>query len=187
MLTSAFKPAAGRFLISEPFMYDQNFQRTVVLLVEHGETGSLGFVMNRMVEVGIDEIVDDFSLVDASVFMGGPVEQSTLHYVHRLGDMLPHSREVMDGLYWGGSFETLKSKIHSGLISEEDILFFVGYSGWAPGQLEQELERKSWIVAPDNLEFVFRKDYTDLWRLILQSMGTKYKVIANYPVDPRLN
>ncbi|MEL6652912.1 MAG: YqgE/AlgH family protein [Bacteroidota bacterium] len=187
MLTSAFKPAPGRFLISEPFMYDQNFQRSVVLLVEHGDTGSLGFVMNRAVELSMEDIVDGFPVIDAPVFMGGPVEQSTLHYVHRLGDLLPNSHEVVEGLYWGGSFEVLKSKVQDGLISEEDILFFVGYSGWAPGQLDQELERKSWIVAPSELEFVFREDYDDLWRTILQSMGTKYKVIANYPVDPRLN
>ena len=187
MLTSAYRPLAGRFLISEPFMYDQNFQRTVVLLVEHGEGGSLGFVMNRIVETNIDEIVNDLPPMKSPVFMGGPVEQSTLHYVHRCGNLLPNSREVAEGLYWGGSFETLKNKILQEEIQNEDILFFVGYSGWAPGQLDQEMERKSWIVAPEDLNFVFREDYTDLWRLILQSMGTKYKVIANYPVDPRLN
>ncbi|MEL6593806.1 MAG: YqgE/AlgH family protein, partial [Bacteroidota bacterium] len=116
MLTSAFKPAPGRFLISEPFMYDQNFQRSVVLLVEHGDTGSLGFVMNRAVELSMEDIVDGFPVIDAPVFMGGPVEQSTLHYVHRLGDLLPNSHEVVEGLYWGGSFEVLKSKVQDGLI-----------------------------------------------------------------------
>ncbi len=187
MITSSYKPAAGRFLISEPFMYDQNFQRTVVLLVEHGPTGSLGFVMNRQLEVSIQEIIEDFPTVECPVFMGGPVEQSTLHYVHRLGDELPHSRKVTAEIYWGGSFEVLKEKLEKGEVDKHDILFFVGYSGWAPGQLEQELERKSWIVAPEDPTFIFRNDYQDLWRTVLQSMGTKYKVIANYPVDPRLN
>lgn len=168
-------------------MYDQNFQRSVVLLVEHGDTGSLGFVLNRQLEVSIEEIVEDFPSVDSPVFMGGPVEQTTLHYVHRLGDRLPNSRHVTDEVYWGGSFEHLQTMLDSGEVSKQDILFFVGYSGWAPGQLEQELERKSWIVAPEDPSFIFRTDYQDLWRTVLQSMGTKYKVIANYPVDPRLN
>lgn len=187
MLSSSYKPAAGRFLISEPFMYDQNFQRTVVLLVEHGPNGSLGFVLNRQLEVSINDIVEDFPAIESPVFMGGPVEQTTLHYVHRLGDRLSESRPIIDDISWGGSFEDLREMLTYGEVDKKDILFFVGYSGWAPGQLAEELKRKSWIVAPEDPQFIFRTDYQDLWRTVLQSMGTKYKVIANYPVDPRLN
>jgi putative transcriptional regulator len=186
MLTSAYRPAAGRFLISEPFMRDQNFQRTVVLLVEHAENGSLGFVMNRKLRINIGEIVKDLSGLDSPVFMGGPVEQNTLHYVHRLGD-LKGRREVVEGVYWGGDFEELKERIHSQEVSEADVRFFIGYSGWAPDQVAGELEQKSWIVAPENREYVFLKDYRDLWRRILKDMGGKYKVISNYPIDPQLN
>ncbi len=178
---------AGRFLISEPFMYDENFKRTVVLLVEHGDKGSLGFVLNRQLQVNVDQIVEDFPLCESSVFMGGPVEQGTLHYVHRLGKKIPDSREVSGGIYWGGSFESLQNLVEKGDIIESDILFFVGYSGWAPGQLEEELDRKSWIVAPEDPNLIFQADYKDMWRQVLKSMGTKYQVISNYPVDPRLN
>ena len=101
MLTSSFKPNAGRFLISEPFMHDSNFQRSVVFLVEHSDRGSLGFVMNRQLKVRIDEVVDEMPRIDAPVFIGGPVEQSTLHYVHRLGDDLPGSRTIYRDVYWG--------------------------------------------------------------------------------------
>ena len=75
MLTSSFKPAPGRFLVSEPFMHDYNFKRTVVLLVEHNDQGSLGFVMNRQLNVAIDEVVKGMPSVGSAVFMGGPVEQ----------------------------------------------------------------------------------------------------------------
>lgn len=187
MFSSTFKPAAGRFLISEPFMEDANFQRTVVLLVEHGEAGSLGFVLNRQLDLSISQLVEGLPEFEAPVFMGGPVEQNTLHFVHRLGNQLPGSQEIHEGVFWGGDFETLKEKLSLQLISREDILFFIGYSGWSSGQLERELEMKSWIVAPEAPHFIFRKDYSDMWRDVLKSMGKKYAIISNYPTDPRLN
>lgn len=186
MLTSSYKPAPGRFLISEPFMHDYNFKRSVVLLVEHSSHGSMGFVMNRQLNVAISEVVDGMPSLESPVFMGGPVEQSTLHFVHRLED-LPGAKPVCHGVYWGGDFDDLKRQISLGHVDSSDVLFFVGYSGWGPGQLEQELERKSWIIAPEAPFFVFQPDYSDMWRQVLQSMGTKYRVISNYPVDPRMN
>ena len=187
MLTSSYRPSAGRFLVSEPFMHDENFQRSVVLLVEHNENGSLGFVMNRQLKVKINEVVDGLPEFNAPVFVGGPVERSTLHFVHRLGDQLDGSHQIAEDLYWAGDFSKLKEMILLGEAEAQDILFFVGYSGWGTGQLDTELERKSWIVAPENSSFVFQKDYTDLWREVLQGMGDKYRIISNYPVDPRMN
>lgn len=187
MLSSSFKPKPGRFLVSEPFMGDPNFQRTVVLLVEHNEDGSLGFVMNRQLEARLHDLVDDSPHFPAPVFLGGPVEQDTLHFVHRMGNELIGAREIDEGIYWSGDFDILKDMIREGEANADDILFFVGYSGWSPGQLEAELKRKSWIVAPADLEFVFTTEYEDLWQKILRNMGEKYKVISNYPIDPRLN
>ncbi len=187
MITSSYKPLAGRFLISEPFMHDLNFKRSVVLLVEHGEEGSLGFVMNKQLEITLNEVVSDLPSLVSPVFMGGPVGQSTLHYVHRLGEAIPGSREVYEDVFWGGSFDELKEQILLGKVSSDDILFFIGYSGWNPGQLEGELNRKSWIVAPEDPRFIFRNTYKDMWREVLQSLGAKYRIISNYPVDPRLN
>ncbi len=187
MITSSFNPAVGRFLVSEPFMSDQNFQRTVILLVEYGDQGSLGFVINRKLKVKIHEVVEGVPSVDAPVFMGGPVEQNTLHFVHRLGANLAGSRNIYDDIFWGGSFDDLQHQLKLGMVDPNEILFFIGYSGWGPGQLENEIERKSWIVAPEAPEFIFRKEYKDMWRQILKSMGAKYQVISNYPTDPRLN
>lgn len=186
MLTSSYKPRPGRFLVSEPFMYDNNFRRTVVLLVEHNREGSMGFVMNRQLNVAISEVVEGMPPLESPVFMGGPVDQETLHFVHRLED-LPGCRQVCHGVYWGGNFEELKRQISLGQVDPADVLFFVGYSGWGPSQLESELDKKSWIIAPEAPFFVFQPDYSDMWRQVLQSMGTKYRVISNYPVDPKMN
>lgn len=186
MLNSAYKPLSGRFLVSEPFMHDENFQRTVVLLVEHNAEGTLGFVLNRPLKVSLKELIEDMPPTGSPVFWGGPVEKYTLHFVHRIPD-LPGARHVAGNTYWNGNFTVLKDMIADKVVPEEDVLFFVGYSGWGAGQLDGELERKSWIVAPENGELVFGEDTTDLWRATLRGMGLKYQIISNYPVDPRLN
>lgn len=168
-------------------MEDDNFQRSVILLVEHGPQGSMGFILNRQLKYVLADIIEDLPGQHTPVFLGGPVDPNSLHYVHRLGHLIPESREVMDGLYWGGDFDTVRKLIVSKSVQEEDILFFVGYSGWGPGQLQNELRRKSWIIAPENTEFVFQEDHQHLWQSLLRSMGTKYQIISNYPTDPMLN
>lgn len=187
MAKKANSLAPGRFLISEPFMQDKNFQRTVIFLVDHNEMGSLGFVLNRKLEMSVDQLIEDFPHFLAPVFMGGPVEQNTLHYIHRLGEEIEGSLEIQEGVYWGGDFEDLRTKVRLGLARVSDVLFFIGYSGWAPGQLEQELTQDSWIIAQETAQFVFQDDYTDLWRQILRNMGPNFQAISNYPIDPSLN
>lgn len=169
-------------------MADANFQRTVVLLVEHNDEGSLGFVLNRRLDVTLGEMMHDLAMPGAQVFLGGPVENTTLHYVHRRDDLIG-AQEITEGVFWSGDFLSLQRWIQEGSLAPEDILFFVGYSGWGPGQLQAELDRKSWIVAPATEELVFRPDPDgqDLWRDVLQSLGDRYRIISNYPIDPRLN
>lgn len=187
MISSTYRPAPGRFLVSEPFMGDPNFQRSVVFLTEHSDQGSLGFVMNRQLSTGVHDLIDELPEFDAPTFLGGPVEQNTLHYIHRLGETLPNSQSISEGIYWSGDFDILSDMIRTDTVSQKDILFFVGYSGWGPGQLEKELEQKSWIVAPGSSDFIFMNDYGDLWQKVLGSMGEKYRIISNYPIDPQLN
>ena len=168
-------------------MGDPNFQRTVIFLTEHNDQGSLGFVMNRQITAGVHELIENLPPFDASVLMGGPVEQNTLHYIHRLGERIPNSQAITDGVFWSGDFDVLSNLIKSNAIDHDDIIFFVGYSGWGPGQLDDELESKSWIVAPENPELVFTDEYDDLWQQILGNMGGKYRVLSNYPIDPQNN
>ena len=170
-------------------MHDQNFMRTVVLLVEHNDGGSIGFILNRQLKTPLSELSDQLTNFHFPAYLGGPVEQNTLHYVHRLGDRLQGSQQIGEDLYWGGDFESLYGLLLRGEVEEEDIRFFVGYSGWGGGQLDREMEQDAWIVAPENSDFVFEEseDPQNLWQRILKSMGTKYQVISNYPIDPRLN
>ena len=165
------EPRAGTLLISEPFLPDDNFKRSVVLLCEHNDEGTLGFILNRPLGVTVHEAVEDFPEFQASLYLGGPVENNTLHFIHRLGNEIPDSIEIMDGLYWGGNFEALKARIEEGALNADDIRFFLGYSGWSPGQLDDELKEKSWIVSECKSDHVFEQNTDELWRKVLKEDG----------------
>ena len=180
-------PRAGALLISEPYLPDDNFKRSVVFLCEHNEEGTFGFIINRPLKVKVHEAIEDFPYLDAPLFMGGPVENNTLHYLHRLGDRIPDSIKIMDGLWWGGSYEVLHMLAGDGQINTEDVRLFVGYSGWSPGQLDDELKEKSWIVTQGSGEHIFGMDSDALWRNVLKGMGGRYQILSNFPESPQLN
>ncbi|MCB9186566.1 MAG: YqgE/AlgH family protein [Flavobacteriales bacterium] len=181
------KAKAGRLLISEPFMQDPYFKRSVVLLTEHNERGSFGLILNKPIPMYLNEAIENAPRFDSKLALGGPVQKETLHYLHLLGNKIPNSTEVMDGIYWGGDFETVKELIISGDLRPNNIRMFVGYSGWAEGQLNHEMESKSWIVAKASKELLFGKKPEKLWSEILKQMGGPYEYMVKLPEDPRLN
>jgi putative transcriptional regulator len=181
------KPERGRLLISEPFLPDPNFERTVVLLCEHNDDGSFGFVLNKPSVIKVNEVMEDFGNFESVVFVGGPVQQDTLHFIHR-NVVIENAVEIVDAIHWGGDFESLISRYDTKQIDHKDIRFFLGYSGWGPGQLELELEQESWIVCDYvTNQLLFDTDPDQLWRKALDSMGGRFSVYSNYPVDPRMN
>ena len=182
------EPQKGDLLISEPFLNDPNFVRTVILLCEHNEDGTFGFVLNKPAQITLNELIEDADGRDDTIFVGGPVQQNTLQFVHRNNDLIEGGIEVMDGLYWGGNFEQMLTILETNLISKDEIKFFVGYSGWASGQLKGELELNSWIIFRNvSIDMIFDTNVESLWKEVLNTMGGKYKIISNFPVDPRLN
>ena len=182
-----YKIDKGNILISQPFLGDPNFERSVVLLCEHNETGTFGFVLNQLTELSIKQVWEGHAFSDIPVYIGGPVEQNTLHFIHRLNGIIEDGVEISKGLFWGGDYEQVKSLINLGNIQPNDIRFFLGYSGWSPNQLEREMEDKAWIISQTNSSFIFDTPSDQFWRSILKNMGGKHKMLANYPIDPRLN
>ncbi len=181
-------PERGDLLISEPYLPDPNFERTVILLCEHDENGSFGFVLNRPSDHSLSELVEEYQGPDSEVFVGGPVQQNTLHFLHGGSESYAGDKKIAEGIHWGIDFDGLSRS----LILYDDVRkstkFFVGYSGWSVGQLQEELEAKSWIVHKQtNPEIVFDMNADELWKSVLKDMGGKFKMIANYPLDPRLN
>ena len=178
---------AGSLLLAEPFLADPNFKRTVVLVCEHNEDGSIGFVLSKRSPLLLDQAMDDIEHFKAPLYLGGPVQTDTLHYIHRLGNRLEGCVELAPGLYWGGNFEALKIMMNTNQVDPDDIRFFLGYSGWAPDQLESEMKEDAWIEHQVKAEHIFDTPPDDLWKAILREKGGDYAMMVNFPEDPALN
>lgn len=187
-LDSNIVPHSGCLLISEPFLQDENFVRSVVLLCENNEQGSFGLVLNKLSIFKLNDLLDGCEKLDKEVYVGGPVEQNTLHFIYYGDKQLEGSVSLGNHLWWGGSFEEFVEKHEIGLVDLSDYRFFIGYSGWTNGQLDEELSENNWIVCNNvHTKSIFSSEADDLWRVILKNMGGDFQVLANYPIDPRLN
>jgi len=180
-------PAKGRVLISEPFLQDNYFKRSIVLLTEHSDTGTVGFVLNKPLNVYLNEIMSDFPKTDITVSLGGPVNTNTIHYIHTLGDIIPDSIKVKENIYWGGDFNVIKKLIKSKTLNKDNIRFFLGYSGWYPGQLENELSENAWVIAEIDADEIMQPMNQNKWKTTLKKLGKKYRMWAEFPENPELN
>ena len=181
-------PEKGTLLISEPFMMDPHFKRSVVLLTEHNLEGTVGYVLNHKSDFLLKDVISDCWDADMQIYLGGPVATDTLHFIHQCPDKIPGGVELGHGLFWGGDFETLKLQINNYNISREEIRFFIGYSGWSEEQLDDELANNSWIVSNKfNPDMIFEESDSNLWKEAIVNLGVRYAHIANFPEDPAMN
>ena len=167
-------------------MADPNFKRSVVFLCENQKSGSVGFILNRPMPLKLSEAVEDIYNFDATLYFGGPVQTDTLHFIHNVPD-LEGCIQIIEGLYWGGNFDTLKEMINSGQVKPENFRFFLGYSGWDLTQLDHELAENSWITYPAKSKHVFNVKPDLLWKEVLKEMGGDYAMMINFPEDPMWN
>ena len=184
------EPDCGSLLIAEPLMNDGCFQRATVCVIDHNQTtGTMGLVTNRMSDYTLAEIVDGIEVdEDIPVFVGGPVHRERLYYLHTFGDEIPDSVEVVQGLYVGGDFERVKDIINMGATVEGNIRFFVGYSGWEKGQLRAELDKGDWAVASiESVADVMSLSENEAWRSAVETLGERYHIWLNFPIDAQLN
>ncbi|MFN0048359.1 MAG: YqgE/AlgH family protein [Cytophagales bacterium] len=177
----------GDLLISEPFLNDPNFSRSVILICEHNTEGSLGFVLNQTSQIVLEDLGDEFENIDVPVYIGGPVEHNTLHFIHTLGDKIENSVKINENYFWSGNFQQVIKLLKLEIIKPNQIRFFLGYSGWSKGQLAKEYEAKTWMRIENFQDDLFELEATNLWRQVLRIKGGKFKEISNYPTDPRLN
>lgn len=182
------KPKKGKLLIAEPALTgDVSFNRSVVLLAEHNDEGAVGFILNKPLEYDISDLVSEIK-VPLKVFNGGPVEQDNLYFIHKVPHLIEDSIEISDGIYWGGDFEKIVELINCNTITEKDIRFFLGYSGWASLQLDQELTSKSWVVVRNEYRSdIIQKSTTAFWKEKMIELGGDYLIWSNSPENPILN
>ena len=182
-------PAQGSILISEPFLQNAYFQRSVVLLVEHTQEGSMGFVLNKKTDLVVNTYFPEFEqLPEIPIYLGGPVHSNRLFFIHSLGDLIiPNAVKINEHLFFDGNFEALKRYMQNGHSIEGKVKFFLGYSGWTEGQLVGEITRNSWVVSQLTSRSVLLADGESFWKHSLESMGSQYETWTKYPKDPYLN
>lgn len=184
----AEKPKKGKLLIAEPTLSgDVSFNRSIVLLAEHNEEGSVGFILNKPLDYNINDLVTEID-IPFQVYNGGPVEQDNLYFIHKVPELIVNSIEISDGIYWGGDFGSIVDLINNKVISENDIRFFLGYSGWSSLQLDKELISKSWVVVSNVYESdIIQKSSNAFWKEKMMELGGNYLIWSNAPENPNLN
>ena len=187
-MLSLVEPDLGKLLISEPFLADPNFRRSVILISDYQEEGTVGFVLNHPSLLLLKDLIPEMPEAEFPIYIGGPVATDTVHFIHRCFDKMNDGQEIAKGIYWGGNFETLKVLINNGSIEAHEVKFFLGYSGWAKDQLKEEIEGNTWIVSDRyHQEVVFSDNEEELWREVIIELGPKYAHVSNFPQNPNLN
>lgn len=181
-------PKKGKLLIAEPALSgDVSFSRSVVLLAEHNKEGSVGFILNKPLQYSISDLVSEIN-VSFQVFNGGPVDQDNLYFIHKVPELIENSIEISDGIYWGGDFEKIVELLNTNTISNTDIRFFLGYTGWSSLQLDKELSSKSWVILPNKYESgIIQKGSDAFWKENMLELGGDYLLWSNTPENPSLN
>lgn len=180
-------PKKGNLLIAEPsILNDASFRRSIVLLTEHSEKSSVGFILNRPLEYILSDLIPEIDC-NFTIYQGGPVEQDNLYFVHRVPHLLKGSIEVGNGIYWGGNFDDLQLLLHEQVIKSTDIRFFLGYSGWGTHQLEDELNTNSWFISENDFDNILEIKDATFWKNKLLQKGGHYQIWANAPSDVQMN
>ncbi|HEX6130950.1 MAG TPA: YqgE/AlgH family protein [Actinomycetota bacterium] len=175
----------GKLLISNASLFDPNFRKTVVLVGHHDDEGAVGVVLNRVLEVAVDEAVPPLSVLvppGEPLFVGGPVQPEAAVVVAEFED--PSRAGVIAFDHVGFLPEEAD---HDDLTGMRRARVFAGYAGWGPGQLEAELEEDAWLVAPATADDVFHDDPERLWDDVVRRLDVRHQLLRTLPVDPSLN
>ena len=182
------QPNKGVLLIAEPSIIgDVSFNRSVVLLAEHSDTGSVGFILNKESDYTIDELIPEIEK-SMLVYKGGPVEEDNLYFIHKIPELVPNSIEISNGIYWAGDFTVISKLIQDDKIGEDDIRFFLGYSGWESQQLMDELSSNAWVVVEnEDANEIISKKSASFWKDKMTQLGGEYLIWSNAPENPSNN
>ena len=180
------KPSHGSLLIAEPYLQDVHFQRSVVLLCHAGLQETVGYVLNKKMEMPLSQLVNAIDHPDFPVYMGGPVSPDTLHFVHIRPDLIG-GNSITGGLFWNGDFEKAIDAIHNNELTPDECKFFLGYAGWGQGQLDAEIDMNSWLVTQMDIPFILSNSVDDMWNDSIEKLGHPYHHLLHMPLNPEWN
>jgi putative transcriptional regulator len=138
---------AGLYINSTDALIGSFFEHTTILLVEHNEAGSLGFVTNKSFEKSLHELIEFNHVKPFPLMDGGPVDRDHLFVLHKRPDLIEGGEQIPNGLYLGGNMKQVIEAINTKGANKQEIQLFIGYCGWDVGELEAELEEGSWTLS----------------------------------------
>ncbi len=186
IVTNRLSPKPGRILVASPTLRDMFFKSAVVIVAEHNENGTIGYIINKYSGVNIDSVIEDFPVKDIKLYMGGPVGQDLLNFIHNAGNLIKDSTPIGNGLYLGGNLDTIKDLMSKGILLPEHIKFFIGYAGWEDSQLITELTEKHWVVSKiSNGDELLTEEYD--YKYEINRMDDSFRLWKNFPDDPVMN
>tara|TARA_B100000902_G_C27042695_1_gene780156 strand:+ start:313 stop:858 length:546 start_codon:yes stop_codon:yes gene_type:complete len=174
----------GTILISKPFMEDKRFEKTVILITEHNENGTVGFVLNRKTAIDILDFTTSLTKKTVTIKQGGPVDNNSLFFIHKHPDLINNCIKIKDGYFWGGDMSDVIEGMNRDEIKAKEILFFTGYSGWEKNQLKEEVNEGSWIIHNTHLDIL---EGPLNWSTLLIEINKEFEVWTTAPSDFRLN
>ena len=178
----------GQLLFTEPnIQHDIDFNRSVILIAEQNESGTVGFIINKKSNYSTLDLIPELNQ-DFPIYKGGPVEKENLYFIHKIPSLIENSIKIKDNLYWGGNFDLVIKLINNKSIKINEIKFFLGYSGWDKEQLKNEIKNKSWILAKkENIDSLSFKNPSNIWKEKLEKLGGNYLLWSNSPENPQHN
>jgi len=186
--SSSKLPVKGSLLLSDPFMNEDHFRRSIVYLCEHSDEGSYGFVLNNFLPLNLKELGANFPNIETQLTLGGPLDKENLYFLHTLGDKIDNAIKVKGTIFLGGDFEKLSKILTEDKSLIKNVRFFIGYSGWSANQLNEEIEGNSWIsVDLKSKRDLFENKLKVTWKKYMKAQGAKFKVLADFIINPTNN
>tara|TARA_B100000963_G_C22640895_1_gene680570 strand:- start:1285 stop:1836 length:552 start_codon:yes stop_codon:yes gene_type:complete len=177
----------GNLIIAKPTVVNDNiFNRSVILLSEHNKNETVGFILNKKIDLKISKLLPNIK-IDFDLYFGGPVETDSIFFIYSNKKKVNENLKINNYFSWGGEINQIVELVNKKKISKDEIKFFLGYSGWSKKQLFNEIKSNSWILKTEYNSNIINSNPKHLWRNILNSIGGEFFLWSNSPIDPKLN
>jgi len=175
------------FLIAHPLAFDGFFNKSVVLITSHTKQESFGFVINFKTLFKLRDLRPQIKNGNIPVFDGGPVGRNQLFYIHTLGEIIPNTQLISKNIYIGGDFDEILNAVETGVAHENNLKLFMGYSGWGPSQLQNEIDKNHWFKSKANTKQIFEKNSDSIWKTQLELIKPSYAIFGDILNQPSIN
>jgi putative transcriptional regulator len=154
---------AGSILVSAFSIDEPDFANAVIFIAEYNEKGAIGFVINKLFPRALNDLVEFKTAKAFPLHEGGPVENDHIYFIHERPDIIHGGTKINESVYLGGDFKQALFAINNGIIKENDIKLFVGYCGWDPGQIDQEMKEGAWRESIIDISILFSESIENIW------------------------